>query len=92
MENTKKVLIADSSEDFLTILSEAIGREEDLTVVGQTRDEQEAIRMAEELGPDILVMDLVLDRMDGLDVLDGVSRLPVRTLVLSGFARGGIAD
>ena len=92
MENTKKVLIADSSEEFSAILSEAISKEDDLEVVGRTGDGQEAIRLAEELGPDILVMDLVLGRVDGLDVLDGVAKLPVRTLVLSGFARGGIAD
>ena len=92
MENTKKVLIADSSEEFMAILSEAIDKDEALTVVGRTGDGQEAIRLAEELGPDVLVMDLVLGRMDGLDVLDGLSKLPIRTLVLSGFARGGIAE
>ena len=81
MENTKKVLIADSSEEFSAILSEAISKEDDLEVVGRTGDGQEAIRLAEELGPDILVMDLVLGRVDGLDVLDGVAKLPVRTLV-----------
>ena len=64
MENTKKVLIADSSDDFLASLSEAIEKEADLVVVGRTGDGQEAIRMAEELGPDVLVMDLVLGRMD----------------------------
>ena len=36
-------------------------------------------------------MDLVLGRIDGLDVLDGVASSPVRTLVLSSFARGSIA-
>lgn len=76
MENTKKVLIADSSEEFSAILSEAISKEDDLEVVGRTGDGQEAIRLAEELGPDILVMDLVLGRVDGLDVLDGVAKLP----------------
>ena len=92
MENTKKVLIADSSEAFIAILSEAIAKEEDLEVVGRTGDGQETIRLAKELEPDVLVMDLVLGRVDGLDVLNEVVKLPVRTLVLSGFARGGIAD
>ena len=44
MENTKKVLIADSSEEFSAILSEAISKEEDLEVVGRTGDGQDAIR------------------------------------------------
>ena len=92
MDNTKKVLIADSNEEFLTILGEAIDREQDLTLAGRTTDGQEAIRLVEELGPDVLVMDLVLGRMDGLDVLESVAKLPIRTLVLSGFVRGCIAD
>ena len=45
MENTKKVLIADSSEEFSAILSEAISKEDDLEVVGRTGDGQEAIRL-----------------------------------------------
>ena len=92
MENTKKVLIADSSEEFMATLSEAIGSDRDLAVVGRTTDGLDAMRMAEELGPDVLVMDLVLGRADGLDVLESVARMPIRTLVLSGFVRGGIAD
>lgn len=92
MENTKKILVADSSEEFLSVLVEAINKEEDLELVGQTRDGQEAIQMAKDLGPDILILDLVLERADGLDVLDAVRSLPLRTLVLSSFARGAIAE
>ena len=92
MENTKKILIADSSEEFLTVLADAIDKEEDLELVGRTGDGQEVIRMAKECAPDVLIMDLVLGRIDGLDVLDSVRTLPVRTLVLSSFARGAIAE
>ena len=48
--------------------------------------------MVQDRSPDILVMDLVLGRMDGFDVLDAVKSKPVSTLILSGFARGCMAD
>ncbi len=92
MESKKTVLIADTSEEFRAILVDALQNEEGLDVVGQTNDGQEAIRLAQELTPDILVMDLVLGHVDGFDVLDAVKSLPVRTLVLSGFAKGSMAE
>ncbi len=92
MESKKTILIADTSEEFRTALAEALQSEEGLEVVGQTNDGQDAIRLTRELAPDILVMDLVLGRADGFDVLDAVSTMPVSTLVLSGFARGAMAD
>ena len=92
MESKTTILIADTSEEFRTALAEALQSEEGLEVIGQTNDGQDAIRLARELAPDILVMDLVLGRADGFDVLEAVSPLPVSTLVLSGFARGAMAD
>ena len=72
MESKKTVLIADTSEEFRAILADALKGEEGLEVIGQTGDGQEAIRLAQELTPDILVMDLVLGRVDGFDVLDAI--------------------
>lgn len=72
METKKTILIADTSEEFRTILADALQAEEGLEVVGQTSDGQEAIQMVQDRSPDILVMDLVLGRMDGFDVLDAV--------------------
>ena len=92
MESKKTVLIADTSEEFRAILADALKGEEGLEVIGQTGDGQEAIRLAQELTPDIRVMDLVLGRVDGFDVLVAIRPLPVSVLVLSGFARGAMAD
>lgn len=43
METKKTILIADTSEEFRTILADALQAEEGLEVVGQTSDGQEAI-------------------------------------------------
>lgn len=92
MEMKKTILIADTSEEFRTVLVEAFQAEEGLEVVGQTNDGQEAIQLVNDRSPDILVMDLVLGRMDGFDVLDAVKGKTVSTLILSSFARGCMAE
>jgi two-component system response regulator (stage 0 sporulation protein A) len=92
MENKKKILVADASEEFRAILTEALRSEEDFEVVGEARDGQDAVRMALELSPDVIVMDLVLGRMDGMDVLDALPPNFCSTLILSSFARGCVAD
>ena len=71
MEGKKKILIADANESFRSALVQAIQSKENLELVGQTGDGQEAIDLAKRLSPDVLVLDLVLGRMDGFDVLDG---------------------
>lgn len=55
METKKTILIADTSEEFRTILADALQAEEGLEVVGQTSDGQEAIQMVQDRSPDILV-------------------------------------
>ncbi|MDF2839144.1 MAG: sporulation transcription factor Spo0A [Evtepia sp.] len=92
MENKKKILVADASEEFRAILTEALRAEEDFDVVGEAKDGQDAVRLALELSPDVIVMDLVLGRMDGMDVLDALPANFCSTLILSSFARGCVAD
>lgn len=92
MEKKKKILVADASEEFRAILTEALRAEEDFEVVGEVRDGQDAVCLALELNPDLLVMDLVLGRMDGMDVLDALPKNFCSTLILSSFARGCVAD
>lgn len=92
MESKKKILVADASEEFRAILVEALRGENDFEVVGETSDGQDLVRLSRELSPDIIVMDLVLGRMDGLDVLDALPTPQISTLILSSFARGCVAD
>ena len=65
MEN-KKVLVADASEDFRRLFAGALGEEPDMVLVGETGDGEETVRLVREAAPDVLVMDMVLARMDGM--------------------------
>lgn len=94
MDVIKKVLIADTSEEFRDSLVKGINSESDLRVVGQTGDGHELIRMVEETNADAIVMDVVLTGMDGLEVLEELCKLPrqPQIIVLSSYAHGSIAQ
>lgn len=87
METKMRILIADASEDFRAMLTEVMEAEEDMLVVGATGDGQQALSLAEDLRPDVLVTDLVLTHLDGLGLLSALAEKDdaPAAMVLSGF-------
>ena len=90
----KKILVADAGEEFRRLLVETIDAESDLAVVGDTGDGEEAVSLCAKRKPDVVVMDMILAKMDGVEVLASLSALETKPkiLVLSSFAGGGLAD
>ena len=82
MENKKRILIADASNEFRKLLCDTIGGEPDLEVVGATGDGQETVRLVREKIPEVLVMDMVLQNEDGLEVLRSLRDLEIRPKIL----------
>ena len=66
----KRVLIADADEQFRDELTEALENNEEFEVMDIAADGQEALEMALENRPDIVVLDLILPEYDGIYVLD----------------------
>ena len=77
------VIIADNSEEFCTCLKTAIARAKDFQVIGTAPDGDKAIRMITEQQPDMLIIDLMLPKRDGLAVLKAISNLSHKPLVLA---------
>ena len=92
MDAMKRILLADTGVEFRGILSDALSKESDLQVVGETADGAELVALARELKPDAVIMEMVLTGMDGLEVLDELSALKDRPkiLVLSSYIRGNV--
>ena len=93
MENKRRILIADASDEFRKLLCDAVAGESDLEVAGDGRRTGGPSSGAE-LTPEAVVMDLVLRNEDGLAVLRELGELEIhpRVLVLSGFARSNMAE
>jgi DNA-binding NarL/FixJ family response regulator len=62
-----RVLLADDEELVRTGLRMILEAEADITVVGDATDGQEAIAQVDRLGPDLVLMDIRMPRMDGLE-------------------------
>ena len=93
MESTTRVLIADANEDFRLLLADVLELEGDMDVVGSAGDGLETIALIEGKRPDILLMDLVLTKLDGLGVLQRMSELEHKpaTIIVSGFYNEHVA-
>ncbi len=85
--NTKpiRIVIADDHPIFREGLRRLLEAEPGLTVIGQAGDGHEALKMVEELKPDVLLLDLAMPKMSGLDVLRELNdmRSGVRTVLLT---------
>ncbi len=94
MDKRTTVFIADSAEEFCTGLSAALGRTEGFQVLGTAGDGELAIRQVMQLRPDVLVLDLMLSKQDGISVLRAIDRMEKRPTVLatSGFITNFVAS
>ena len=87
METKIRVMIADGSEEFRMLLAETLASEGDIDVVAAAGDGMEALALAAEKRPDVLLLDLVLPKLDGLGVMQRMGETgaePV-TMVVSAF-------
>ena len=62
-----RVLIADDHRLFAEALEAILGGEERIAVVGHAGDGREAVRLTKELKPDVVLMDISMPVMDGID-------------------------
>ncbi len=63
----RKVLIVDDDMRFRRFVKELFSSEKDLHIIGEVEDGQEAILKAKELKPDLVLMDISMPGMNGLD-------------------------
>ena len=89
-----KILIADDHAIVRYGLASLIATQPDMEVVGQARNGKEAVDLALKANPDIVIMDLSMPKMDGVEATSVLhDRLPsVRIVILTSFvASDGIA-
>ena len=85
-----KVLVVDDSALMRALLTEIIGSDPDLKVVGSAPDPLVAREMIKTLNPDVLTLDVEMPRMDGLDFLRRLMRLrPMPVIMISSLTERG---
>ena len=83
-----RVLIVDDHTVVRDGLNALISAEAGMTVVGMAGDGLEAVRLAREVQPDVILLDLVMPKMDGVQVINEIRKenSKARILVLTSFA------
>ena len=85
-----RIVIADDHPIFRDGLRRLLEAESDLKVIGQACDGSEAVKMARQLKPDILLLDLAMPKMPGLEALREMSSATgvnaVRVILLTAAA------
>ncbi len=85
MHNPIRVLIADDHTIVRSGLVMLLGSEPDIEVVGEAIDGQQAVQMAAQLQPDIVLMDIGMPELDGIEATQQIKQtLPeVQVLILT---------
>jgi NarL family two-component system response regulator LiaR len=83
-----RVLLTDDHAIVRKGVRALLATERDIQVVGEACDGQEAVAQAEALRPDVILMDLVMPKLDGIEAISQImAKLPsTRILVLTSFA------
>jgi DNA-binding NarL/FixJ family response regulator len=63
-----RLLVVDDDPGFRETLRGLLAQREDMVVLGEAGSGEEALRLADALHPDVVLMDLAMPRMNGLEV------------------------
>ena len=86
-----RVLIAEDQGMVLGALAALLELEPDVEVVGRARDGREALELIQAAKPDVVLTDIEMPNMTGLELAAELKRRgsPARVVILTTFARGG---
>lgn len=82
MKNVIRVLLVDDHALFRRGLQLVISEEDDIEVIGEAADGSEALELTKELEPDVVIMDVRMPRMSGIEAAEAIRQLDLHTRIL----------
>ena len=94
MDQDVVLLLGDAGRELQAAFGEAVRLEGGIRLAGATGDGEELVKLARVHQPDVVVTDLVLTGLDGLEVLERLAALTPKpqVLVLSSFLHEGLVE
>ena len=88
------VVVCDDVPELRRLARMVLEADGDMVVVGEASDGREAIEVVESHQPDIVVLDLSMPQMDGLEAIPLIHRVAPETeiVIFSGFEEGRVAE
>ncbi|WP_462421232.1 response regulator [Salinicoccus sp. Marseille-QA3877] len=84
-----KVVLAEDQNMLLGALGSLLDMEEDIEVVGKAANGEEALKLVEDLNPDICLMDIEMPVMTGLEAAEHLMAHECKVIILTTFLRPG---
>ena len=76
------VVIADDNERILQLLNDILSNDDEIEVVGMARNGEEAVNVITTKQPDVVLVDIIMPKLDGLAVMDKVNKEAARSWLL----------
>ena len=91
MSDPIRIVIAEDQTLVLGAIAALLALEDDLQVIGRAGDGEAALTMVRELRPDILLTDVEMPGLSGIELAHAIDadKLPVRVIVVTTYARPG---
>ena len=77
-----RMLIADDHPLLREAMRNAFEKHQDFVVLGEASDGEEAVRLASELKPDVVIMDIVMPKLNGIEATKQIRKISPTTAVV----------
>jgi DNA-binding NarL/FixJ family response regulator len=88
------VIVCDDAPEMRAALQDVLSEDDSVTILAEVGDGRECVRMTGELQPDVLLLDLSMPGMDGIDAIPLIVTVAPRTgiIVFSGLGAGNMEE
>jgi two-component system chemotaxis response regulator CheB len=90
MPSVIRVLVVDDSIVMRQMIKDALSAAPGIQVVGMASNGREALRLVDELSPDVVTLDIEMPGMNGLSTLDAIlAKRPIAVIMVSSLTQAG---
>lgn len=77
-----RILVVEDNEPFRQLICSILGKRSELQIIGEASDGVDAVHKAEELHPDLILMDIGLPRMNGIEAARQIGELALKSKIV----------